>query len=82
MYSKREKKYSGTSKLLAAVYLSKRKKKNSNGGMATEEAYSVEEEQKKILQFYCNPKVDFACGEAIIPARITCKPNYEVPDSP
>lgn len=34
---------------------------------------SIEEEQQKILQFYCNSTVDFSCGEAIIPTRITCK---------
>lgn len=32
----------------------------------------VEEEQKKLLQFYCNPRIDFSHGEAIIPTRITC----------
>jgi len=47
-----------------------RKKKDNDH--EPEEPFSVEEEQKKILQFYCSSRVDFSYGEAIIPTRITC----------
>eukprot|EP01125_Pyxidicula_operculata_P016460 TRINITY_DN566_c1_g1_i2.p1 TRINITY_DN566_c1_g1~~TRINITY_DN566_c1_g1_i2.p1 ORF type:complete len:978 (-),score=298.74 TRINITY_DN566_c1_g1_i2:128-3061(-) len=33
---------------------------------------STEEEKLKILQFHCEPVLDFSTGEVIIPVRITC----------
>eukprot|EP01105_Mastigella_eilhardi_P002399 TRINITY_DN1296_c2_g1_i2.p1 TRINITY_DN1296_c2_g1~~TRINITY_DN1296_c2_g1_i2.p1 ORF type:complete len:1242 (-),score=442.02 TRINITY_DN1296_c2_g1_i2:182-3478(-) len=35
-------------------------------------AAQVEQEQRKIVQFHCNPLVDFSAGEAILSMRITC----------
>lgn len=47
-----------------------RKKKNQ---METNDSnFSVEKEQEKLLQIYCNPILDFSHGEVIIPSRITC----------
>lgn len=33
---------------------------------------TVEEDSKRILQFFCEDTLDFSAGEVIIPARITC----------
>jgi len=32
----------------------------------------IDEERKKILQFYANSQIDFSFGETILPTRITC----------
>lgn len=47
-----------------------RKKKSQ--GINEAESLSVEEEQSKLLQFYCAPRLDFSFGEVILPTRITC----------
>uniref|UniRef100_A0A6B2KX84 IPT/TIG domain-containing protein n=1 Tax=Arcella intermedia TaxID=1963864 RepID=A0A6B2KX84_9EUKA len=50
----------------------KKVKKRKTTVESLEQDVSIDEEKFRILQFYCDPTLNFSTGEVILPTRITC----------